>query len=117
MGHSFTTYTKQVQEPYFSLIKEKKKTIEGRLYRDDWRKIKVGDALRLTNPKTQEEILCQITKLILVKTFKDLYLQCGKSLLPDTTEDEEPWKIYRKFFTAEDELKYGVIGIKLEVIA
>ena len=116
MGLVQATYKKNCSEPYFSLIKNGKKTVEGRLFKDDVKNMKTGDLLIIVNPETKEEIKCKIKDLTVSKSFEDLYDEFGTDLLPDTEGESKPWEIYYKFYKRVDEKEYGVIGIKIELV-
>lgn len=101
-----------VSEPWFSLIKNGKKTIEGRLNRDPT-KYKVGDTLIIKNKDTIE---LKITALTTYKSFKEMLEKEGlDKVLPDESVKtiEDGINIYYKFYKPEDEEKYGVIAIQL----
>ena len=44
-----TTYYKNVSEPWFSLLKLKIKSVEGRLNKGEFSKMKIGDIIEFSN--------------------------------------------------------------------
>lgn len=106
---------KSISEPYFSLIKDGKKQIEGRLYKDFWKTLYRGDVFCLYNKSNKSEILkVKVKNLSFVNTFENITSTQMKLMLPDVTSKLEGIKIYRSIYSLEDEKKYGVCMIYLE---
>lgn len=99
-----------IQEPYFSLILNGKKTVEARLNRDKFLDIEIGDVFCI-NYKFKVKI---VGKKI-YSSFEDICLKEGvKNILPDKETIEDA--IYYKFYSKDDEVKYGIVGFKIESI-
>lgn len=102
----------------FEKIKAESKTIELRLYDEKRRKVKVGDEIEFTKISSNEKLLVQVVNLYVFDTFEQLYAalpldKCGyakEKLHYAKASDME--KIYPK----EAQLKWGVMGIEIEVI-
>jgi ASC-1-like (ASCH) protein len=111
-------YIKTLKEPWFSLIKLELKSIEGRLNRGDFNKMQVGDIVRWTNDDYgQRSVDTRITKKVEYPTFAE-YLETDglDKCLPSFTTIESGVAVYRKWYSEEDEQKYGVIAIHLELL-
>ncbi len=99
----------------FELIKSGIKTIELRLYDEKRRRIIVGDEICFTNTETGETLMRTVIKLHRFDSFDALYkslplLKCGytsKNIKAATPADME------KYYSAEEQKKYGVLGIEL----
>ena len=99
----------------FALIKSGQKTIELRLYDEKRQQIKEGDTITFTNTASGETIRRTVKKLHVFASFRELYqtlplLQCGY-----TAEDisgAHPSDMDR-YYSAEKQDKYGVVGIEL----
>jgi ASC-1-like (ASCH) protein len=115
-------YHKNVKQPYFTQIKEGQKTYEGRLNKGDFAKLKVGDIIVWENEKEKEKFKTTITEILNYKTFLGAITDVGlDKVLPSQFEDkvsaqEAIENVYRKFYPEEDENKYGVLMIKLDVV-
>lgn len=103
----------------YQMIKEGRKTIELRLYDEKRRTISDGDIIRfqnIENPK--EELRAQVVELYRFDSFKDLYdnlplLECGYT--EDNVKDASPEDM-NKYYTCEEQAKYGVVGIRIRVL-
>ena len=99
-----------VQEPYFSHILDGKKTIEGRLNKGKFLDIKAGDTLMINN---QVEYIVEDKKQY--SSFKEMLVNEGiENVVPEVKDIDEAVDVYYKFYTKEDEDKFGVVGIKLK---
>lgn len=99
-----------VQEPYFSFIKNGQKTVEGRLAKEKFTSLKIGDFL-LVN----EELKKEIVEVSVYKTFRDMIIMEGvKNVIPDAQNLDEAVSAYYKFYTPEDEKAMGVCAIKIK---
>lgn len=102
-----------VQEPYFTDIKNGSKTFEGRLAKEKYRNLKLGDTIVFTNG--EEKISKEVSSIHLFNSFADggriLGVDC---IVPGASSVSELTSIYRKFYSEEKEKEFGVsyIGLK-----
>ena len=111
-------YIKTVNEPFFVLIQLGLKSIEGRLNRGEFKQMQVGDVVRWTNDDYgKRSVNTQITKKVEYSTFAE-YLETEglDKCLPSFTTIESGVAVYRKWYSEEDERKYGVVAIHLELV-
>ena len=112
-------FTKNVSEPWFSLIALGAKTVEGRLRKGDFLEAKEGDVVVWSN----EELgftRTHKTTITSTKTYVSFekYLQ-GEGLLkclpaPGVTSVAKGVRVYRQFFDKKDESRLGVVAIRLK---
>lgn len=107
----------KLHESLFKKIKSGKKTVELRLYDDKRRKINIGDRILFTNQTSQEMIAVIVTELYRFESFRKLFEKipsekCGNTC--DTSIDDLVEQM-RKYYSAEAEQKYGVLGIEIEL--
>lgn len=105
-------------EPWFSLIKLGIKKVEGRLCKNRFRELKVGDLIIWENNDFVERVVkTKVSALRTYKTFLE-YLEKEKhnSPLPGMESIEEQCAVYYKYYTLADEEKYGVVAIELEIL-
>lgn len=111
-----TNFKKHVDEPYFTLLKTGQKVCEGRLLKGDFTKMKVLDKIEFDNGIGTDKFTCKIVSINRYDTFREYLLsETLERCLPGVTDIEEGILIYYKFFTVEDEKKYGVVGISVEI--
>lgn len=95
---------------YYNKIKSGTKTIELRLNDEKRRKLKVGDIIDFENRTTNEILKTEVVKLHLYKDFTELFAHLSKESIGCNIEDLE------KFYTKEEQYKYGVVGIEIKLI-
>ena len=102
----------------FRMISEGYKTIELRLYDEKRRCIREGDTIVFSRSRDQTEQICaKVIKLHRFDSFAELYRalpleQCG--YLPEEAAAASP-KDMEVYYTAEEQARYGVVGIELEL--
>jgi ASC-1-like (ASCH) protein len=108
-------YEISVKEPYFSYIKNKQKTIEGRLNTGKFSLFKKGEVLKIINGN--EYIIVKIRKLKKYSSFKEyLSFEGLKRTLPNIYTIKDGVNIYRQFYSKKDENEYGVLAIYMKRI-
>lgn len=102
----------------FEMIKSGEKTIELRLYDEKRQQVKTGDTILFTNTATGEILNTTILKLHQFDTFDELYnslplLKCGYTT--ENVEKANPADM-EQYYSVEEQCKYGVVGIELELL-
>ncbi len=111
------THQMSLRPEPFNKIKSGKKTIEIRLFDEKRQKLKVEDNIVFTNTETNERIHTKIVDLNQFKNFVEMFSKI-KGNDAGWSEDDTPEKMsddMRKYYSEEDEEKYGVLGIKVEI--
>lgn len=112
-----SSFDMHVNSEPFQKIKNGTKTIELRLYDEKRRHLSItSNYLYLYNRENERELVCADVKdLHIFPTFKELFEnkelfdKCGfDGLSPD-----EAVQVMYRYYSPEDEKKYGVIGIEL----
>ena len=99
----------------FEKIKRGEKIFELRLYDEKRQKIKAGEQIVFTNTATGETLHTRVVKLHRFDSFEELYktlplLQCGYTAEDiDTAHPSD----MEQYYSAEEQKKYGVVGIEL----
>jgi ASC-1-like (ASCH) protein len=99
----------------FEMIKSGQKTIELRLYDEKRQQVKAGDEIVFTNIETGETLMKTVAQLYRFDSFDELYkslplLQCGYTM--DHIDEASPADM-AQYYSAEEQGKYGVVGIEL----
>lgn len=103
----------------FEKIKRGTKSIELRLFDEKRQKIKEGDEIAFTNTANGERIVATVKKLHMFDSFEELYkalplLQCGYTAEDiDTAHPSD----MEKYYSAEEQKRYGVVGIELSLLS
>eukprot|EP01018_Ginkgo_biloba_P032848 Gb_27293 [translate_table: standard] len=100
-----------VQEPFFTQLRNGKKTVEGRCAIGDYKRILPGDLLLINN--------CLFLTVQVVNWYGSFYEMLREEslekVLPSVKTIEEGEQVYRRFYTAEKEKSGGVLAIVVSV--
>lgn len=109
-------YTKHLSEPWFSLVKLKLKTIEGRLNKGDFSKMNIGDTITFYNDDfNHRELKVIIKRISTYNTFEEyLRKETLKKCLPGFSRIDDGLSVYFKYFTKEQESKFKIKSIEFE---
>ena len=99
----------------FNKIKSGETKYNFRLYDEKRRNIKLGDIITYRNTDTNEEIQVRVKGLLLYRKFEDLVRDVTYDVDPKMTLQEKVWEI-RKYYSEEEEAKYGVVGLRVEIV-
>ena len=112
-------FTMKLNASPFAMIASGEKTIELRLYDEKRRQSSVGDTIRFSDINdASKTLLTKVKELFVFDSFEALYnalplTECGYTA--ETVQSASPSDM-RKYYTQEQEKKYGVLGIKVELI-
>lgn len=107
-------YIMKLNPKYFEFMKNGTKRIEIRLNDEKRKELKIGDVIVFQKEsELKEELYTQIVNLRVKRNFKELIENLEISEYSDKSESEENFlqDLY-KFYTKEQEEKYGVVGIQ-----
>ena len=104
----------KLNESPFERIKNGTKTIEFRLYDEKRKKVKIGDKIEFSKlPDLQEKIVAQVIDIYKDKSFKNLF----NRIYTDKKEVERKAESMYQYYSKEQEEKYGVVGIKINLLS
>ena len=117
-SRSPNNFIKNVSEPWFSLIKVGAKRIEGRLNKGDFSKMEKGDTILFKNSDLgfDRECLVEVVSMQKYNDFRSYLVKTLRHALPTVDTVDQGISIYRQFYSAADEKKYGVLAIKIKVL-
>lgn len=99
-----------IQEPYYSFILNGDKRIEGRLNKGKFLNAEIGDIFKINN-----QVNFKLINKREYSSFKDMILKEGiENIIPDKKTIEEAVSVYYRFYSKEDERKYGVIALEIK---
>ena len=96
-------------------IQSKLKTIDVRIYDEKRRKVSIGDYITFITD-SDEEIQVRVVGILVCETFSILYDMLNVLHIGYTFESEANYTDMYKYYSKEEENKYGVIGIAFEYI-
>ncbi len=110
--------SEHLSEPWFSLISLGLKTVEGRLNKGRFQEMKVDDIIEWYNEDFKKRtVKTKIIEKIEYKTFEEYLEKEGlDKCLPGMPSLEYGLSVYFKYFSKENEEKYGVVAIRIVVI-
>lgn len=111
-------YIMKVRPEYFEKIKSGKKIYEIRLLDDKRKMLKVGDTVLLKKePDLFDGIVIRITEIKYFNTFLEMAQRLSiKDIGFEGKTAKEVNDLYHEIYAIEDEVKYGVVALKMEVL-
>ena len=108
----------KLQPEYFNFILNGTKRIEIRLNDEKRQNIKLGDKIKfLKEPDLKESFEAQVIGLLRYNSFEEMFKDYDISILSDKSmTKEELISVLEQFYTKEKQEKYGVLGIRIELI-
>lgn len=100
----------------FNRIKMGQKTIELRLNDEKRQLLKENDLIEFTNRETLDVIMVEVVRLYKYSNFEELYKHFNKIAMGYDKEDIANPKDMEKYYSKEEQDKYGVIGIEIRVL-
>ncbi|WP_457619653.1 HisA/HisF-related TIM barrel protein [Methanopyrus sp.] len=101
-----------LEEEYLNLIKEGKKTVEGRVKDDKRVRIKPGDKILFNR-----RLLVKVVDVREYDSFEEMLREEGlENVLPNVDSIEEGIEVYRRFYSSGKEKMFGVLAIEIEPI-
>ena len=105
-------YQMKLQSVPFEKIQNGTKTIEIRLNDEKRQNFNVGDEIEFSLiSDTKQTVRTQVTELTHFPTFEELF-----SILSPEDYGGGDWQDMYQYYSKEDEEKYGVLAIRLELI-
>ena len=101
---------------YFELIKNETKNIELRLNDEKRRNLKIGDIIEFENRKDNEKIYCRVVQLHYGETFEKLFDYFKYNNISCEQLGNVTPELLEKFYSKDEQKKYGVVGIELKKI-
>lgn len=118
MEHEMT-----LKEPWFSLVKNNIKTIEGRIYDEKRKQINIGDTIKFYN-KDKSEYLTKVVSNIIIYYPFNIYVNTIdralreaklKNILPGITTYKKGVEVYESIPGYKEKIKkYGFVLFYLE---
>ena len=100
----------------YNNIASGKKVIESRLFDEKRQQISIGDHIVFSENENPENTVTTVVKgLLRYQTFKELFADHDPSLFGEGSRDFLLTQI-KSFYSDEDEQKYGVVGVRLELV-
>ena len=108
----------KLQPEYYNFIVNGTKRIEIRLYDEKRQQIKIGDIIEfLKEPELNESFNAKVVGLLRYNSFEEMFKDFDISILSDDSmTKDELISVLEQFYTKEKQEKYGVLGIRIELI-
>lgn len=111
------TYKNHRSEPYFTFLKNGKKTIEGRICEGKYAQICAGEQIQVFTNDETDSVIVEIVRVTRYASFLEmLETEDLHKVLPDAKSVEHGAEVYRRFYSVEEEAKFGVVAIKVRLI-
>lgn len=103
------------------------KTVEGRLAKDKFLTINTGDMISIREDAYADGVIIKsresaakitVTGIAKFDSFKQMLMATGfHNVIPSAATLEEACDEYLRYYSSEDEKKYGVLGISFRVLS
>lgn len=103
------------KEP-FEKIEKGTKIIELRLYDEKRQLIKENNIIEFTNREDERKIKTKVIKLHKYNSFEELYNNFDKVALGYEENEIANYSDMEKYYSKEEQQKYGVVGIEIKLI-
>ena len=110
-----TIHQMQLASGPFEKIASGKKIIESRLYDEKRQQIDISDQIDFVcKDEPTKKVSARVLALYRYKNFKELFSDFPSEYFGGSSETELSEEI-RKFYSEEEQEKYGVVGIKIQL--
>ena len=109
----------KLQKEPFEMIKSGRKIYEMRLLDEKRKMVKIGDEIEFSRyDKEDEKLIVVVEELINFPSFIDLYAHLSPLDIGYTEEnkDSASYSDMEKYYSKEEQQKYGVVAIKIKLI-
>ena len=108
----------KLQPEYYNFILNGTKRIEIRLYDEKRQQIRIGDTIEFFKlSDLSESFIAKVIDLLRYDTFEDMFNDFDISILADKSmTKEELINVLEQFYSKEEQEKYGVLGIRIELL-
>ena len=106
----------RLSEEPFNKIANGEKVIETRLYDEKRQQIAIGDEIEFSeNDRPKHNVRTHVKGLLRYASFKDLFADHNPALFGGENREFLLNEI-KQFYSDEDEQRYGVVGIRIEIL-
>ena len=78
--------------------------------------IKIGDIINFTNRKTNEDLKTRVVNLYYYNNFEELFKNFNKISLGYDENEVANSSDLELYYSKDEQLKYGVVGIEIKLI-
>jgi ASC-1-like (ASCH) protein len=104
-----------IDSRWYDQIKLKRKTVEGRLNKGQFKELKQNDIVYWVT-KDQPPLKTIIKRITVYKSFMRYIVNEGlRHTLPSVTRLRDGLEVYYTYYTKEQEQEFGVLAIEVEV--
>ena len=101
-----------MQEPYKTFVLKGIKTVEGRLNKGKFARIKIGDVIEIET----EDIKFDVIEKNVYSSFREMLKVEGiENVISDKDNIDDAVNVYYRFYTKAQEKKFKVVAIKLQL--
>ena len=111
----FMTHYSMVANGPFEQIKNGARVIEPRVNDEAHRSIRPGDLVVIKNRTTKEELVAKVVGVLRYPSFMEL-LQAYPPARFGVEDERELLAEMRRYYSPDQEMTHGVLGIKLHVL-
>ena len=104
-------------EPYFTFVKNGQKTIEGRIRKGKYQSIAPGDTITVQNLDETDSINVVVTRVVSYDSLSAmLATEDLNKILPNAKNIKDGIRLYREFYSLEQEQEFGVVAFGFDLV-
>ncbi len=117
--NDYNLHVMKLEKKWFDYIVSGRKNIEGRLYDEKRRRVRIGDCVlfKSTNDRVNRLLYTIVKGLRRYNSFREMLISEGiERVLPGVHNINEGVNIYYKYYSPVEEQKYGVLAIEVDLL-
>ncbi len=115
----YNLHVMKLEHKWFDYIASGRKNIEGRLYDEKRRRIRIGDCIlfKSTSDRVDGSLYTIVIGLRRYNSFREMLISEGiERVLPGIYSINEGINVYYKYYSPVEEQKYGVLAIEVDLL-
>jgi ASC-1-like (ASCH) protein len=107
-----------IGDPWFAAVKSGRKTVEGRLDKGKFGKLRRGDVLVVSGSTGRKAPFLAVVRDVRRYGSFETYLVAEgmRNTLPGVTTVDEGIRVYRQFYSESAEREHGVLAIEMKTL-
>ena len=111
------TFELRLNKKPFDSIKKGEKTVEMRLYDEKRQQINIGDYIIFKlRDNEEEQIKTVVQDVDVYLNFEELYKNYNKVSLGYQENEDASYKDMEEYYSLDEQAKYGVVAITIELV-
>jgi ASC-1-like (ASCH) protein len=104
-------------QPWYDAVKNGTKRVEGRVKRNKWSNVSLGDRWRVGCSERDESFFVEVIAIREYGSFEEYIIQEGlRNVLPGVSDLRSGIELYEKYCGQGSDREFGVIAFELKLV-